>query len=202
MHSKTAPSAATAISPGAPSRRGSIGVLTGRRNRRMHGGGHWGGSRRVERRLAVSLRVGQSWSDCGSDEGGPATASDGRLRGRGERRRATGDCGPGRAKDRRVGRGGGRATSDGATGERRAIAGRGGRKIGGSEGATSDERWRDGRATRCGRGGTRPQALSSSRPIARRMKRAASADFPPSFWPSSCSRASDRSTASRPAPGS
>ncbi len=35
------------------------------------------------------------------------------------------------------------------------------------------------------------QALSSSREIARRMNRAASALLPPSFWPSSCSRATD-----------
>ena len=43
------------------------------------------------------------------------------------------------------------------------------------------------------RHGTNGQALSSSREIARRMKRAASALLPPSFWPSSCSRASPRS---------
>src|SRR5947207_3224123 len=38
------------------------------------------------------------------------------------------------------------------------------------------------------------QALSSSREIARRMKRAASALLPPSFWPSSCSSATARSS--------
>src|SRR4029078_604034 len=37
------------------------------------------------------------------------------------------------------------------------------------------------------------QALSSSREMARRMNRAASADLPPSFWPSSCSSATARS---------
>src|SRR6185503_12327496 len=37
------------------------------------------------------------------------------------------------------------------------------------------------------------QAPSSSREMARRMNRAASADLPPSFWPSSCSSATIRS---------
>ena len=49
------------------------------------------------------------------------------------------------------------------------------------------------RARRCARGETPRQALSSSRLIARRMNRAASALLPPSRWPSSCSSATARS---------
>ena len=49
--------------------------------------------------------------------------------------------------------------------------------------------WRGSMRDRRGRGDDGPQALSSSRAIARRMKRAASARLPPSFWPSSCSSA-------------
>jgi len=43
------------------------------------------------------------------------------------------------------------------------------------------------------RGACPRQALSSSREIARRMNRAASALLPPSFWPASCSSARMRS---------